>query len=226
MESHIPHPIPQQNAHFSFLKSKHMTITKEELDARRGPSRERAAKLIPLINESFAGIEGRVQAQLKAIVSTNCSIRTKMKSLQELMSLVRSVVTRHTPCQKGCHSCCHQRVLISQTEANYIAQATGRTAKVLPKTHVTPHIAMYGAKTPCCFLVDGACAIYEVRPVACRNFLNLDIDSLLCSTENQALNQVEVPMLAMPPSIEQAYRQISGRGHDVTADIRDFFPPA
>lgn len=34
--------------------------------------------------------------------------------------------------------------------------------------------------SPCPFLRDGGCSVYDVRPMACRLLLNLDDDDLLC----------------------------------------------
>ncbi|HVL09346.1 MAG TPA: YkgJ family cysteine cluster protein, partial [Burkholderiaceae bacterium] len=66
--------------------------------------------------------------------------------------------------------------------------------------------------SPCPFLRDGACSVYDVRPMACRLLLNLDDDDLLCQLVPYANGQQLKAffLLAQPAA--------------AWADIRDFFP--
>lgn len=83
---------------------------------------------------------------------------------------------------------------------------------------------MISARTepsPCPFLVNDACSIYEARPMACRLLLNLDDDALLCqSIPGQA---VPVPY-ANSDQLKTLY--LMAQVALPLADIRDFFPTA
>jgi hypothetical protein len=117
--------------------------------------------------------------------------------------------------------------MLTQTEADAIAYKIKRSAVQLRANYELPEMNAYGADTPCTFLVDNACSIYEHRPFVCRNFTNIDIDPLLCGTENWALQRLNdpratgIPTLGAGPLLD-AFNTISGR--DVVGDIRDFFP--
>jgi len=91
-------------------------------------------------------------------------------------------------CKEGCSYCCHFKVDVRADEALIIAEfvrtrldattraqvieAAERNAGFIrslsPKQHLTTNIK-------CCFLVDGRCSIYSVRPYACRNFHATDV---------------------------------------------------
>lgn len=117
--------------------------------------------------------------------------------------------------------------MISQTEADTIAHNIKRKAVQLSPTYKLPDMDTFNAATPCNFLVDGECSIYEHRPFMCRNQVNLDRDNLLCSFENWELGKANSSMFTGIPMQDPgplliAYRQVSS--HDIVGDIRDFFP--
>lgn len=157
------------------------------------------------------------------------SRRKRLVEFLNLVSDVREVASPYVPCAKGCSACCYQRVTMSSTEAELIEYRTGHKAtRVMPGTPMKP-IEAFGAETPCTFLDgNGECSIYEARPYMCRNFVTLDVDSLLCQPENIRLAASKhpaatgVPMLAGGP-LDALYRQIVKA--DAQADIRAFFPP-
>jgi Fe-S-cluster containining protein len=81
------------------------------------------------------------------------------KWTEEMTSRYRS----HLVCRKGCDLCCQRKFSVSAVEAYNMAftfsQLTpAQRAKVRPK------------KSSCIFLVNGACTVYESRPVICRTF--------------------------------------------------------
>jgi Fe-S-cluster containining protein len=90
-------------------------------------------------------------------------------------------------CQAGCTSCCHIPVSITRFEAGRIAAATGHPMN--PSPSAAPVEASH--KSPCPFLKQDLCSIYEHRPIACRTHLNLDTDPLLCQLVEGAM--VPVP---------------------------------
>ncbi|WP_173980631.1 YkgJ family cysteine cluster protein [Magnetospirillum sp. UT-4] len=71
-------------------------------------------------------------------------------------------------CRKGCGWCCHQRVGAALIEVLALARdLAGRPEAAL--------IADWRPGRPCAFLKDGACAIYDVRPLKCRSLWHVDV---------------------------------------------------
>jgi uncharacterized protein len=136
-------------------------------------------------------------------------------------------------CRKGCDHCCHIPLTISKVEAELIGKATGRS----PQTPITAvrladldndgaawqraqaELQAAAPDTPCPFLVDHACSIYESRPLPCRILINLDDDELLC----RKVDGVDVPVPYADAIVLKAhYMALQPAG--VLADIRHFFP--
>lgn len=73
--------------------------------------------------------------------------------------------------------------------------------------------------SPCPFLREGRCSVYETRPLACRTLLNLDDDDLLC----RLVPGVEVPVPYAGAGEFKALYLLAQPNAEL-ADIRDFFP--
>ena len=77
-------------------------------------------------------------------------------------------------CQAGCAHCCHLRVEATDPEVLHIAQHLHTPPGADQATtllRLQQHVAAASAGTtrqPCSFLVNDRCAIYSVRPAACR----------------------------------------------------------
>ncbi|MGR5347163.1 YkgJ family cysteine cluster protein [Vibrio mediterranei] len=73
-------------------------------------------------------------------------------------------------CARGCGQCCHVPVSVSLPEAMYLSHHLNRELNL----HPTQKHHEYDG-TPCPFLgEDGACSVYEARPIACRLFYAVD----------------------------------------------------
>ena len=135
-------------------------------------------------------------------------------------------------CRKGCSHCCNTPVTISGIEADLIGRHAG-IAPARPAQSVRlqdfenledamPALAAISGQvdpSPCPFLRDGACSVYDVRPMACRLLVNLDDDDLLCQL---------VPGQAIPVPYANG-QQLKGffilaQPAAPLADIRTFFP--
>lgn len=97
-------------------------------------------------------------------------------------------------CRKGCHWCCVQTVAMSVFEAAPLVEHVRRTwtaeqrAALLERcrsvlatlsTHATDADRIR-QRIPCVFLQDdGACGVYDVRPLACRVFNSQDLAACL-----------------------------------------------
>lgn len=85
-------------------------------------------------------------------------------------------------CKAGCGWCCHQHVAVLPAEAIAVAAAIADTplaakfdldAKAILGTE---NAARKKARIPCPFLIEGACAVYAVRPNRCRAIHSRDLD--------------------------------------------------
>lgn len=76
--------------------------------------------------------------------------------------------TAPAACRKGCGWCCYQRVGAAATEVLAIVRAlTDRPAALAA-------LAAWVPGKPCAFLKDGACSVYDIRPLKCRSLCHVD----------------------------------------------------
>lgn len=138
--------------------------------------------------------------------------------LQKAAQALSDAYGPHAACKAGCAHCCHIPVKITQAEAIHIGRKVGR--KPLPASSLPPEPQIQGYESPCPFLLDNACSIYEWRPAVCRSHLNLDKDDLLCQL--QPGMAVPVPYLDTRPLVMAAFQVLGS--NQVLADIRQWFP--
>lgn len=108
-------------------------------------------------------------------------------------------------CKSGCSFCCSSHITIMPQEAfniclhlarNYstdafteIAEQCYSAAKELENTTLKKYAETYFS--PCPFLIDNECSIYEVRPIVCRNWISSDVE--ICKQSYASKNKVTVP---------------------------------
>ena len=179
------------------------------------------------ISEWYGPLIDKAERKLDAVLIANTSRRIKIYMIQSIMSEVREDPSARVACKKGCSNCCHQQVTLSQLEADAISDRIGIKAVTLRPGHKVRSVNAYGPETPCSFLLDGSCSIYENRPVVCRNLVNADRDNLLCSFENVELMRQNDPRcvyIPMPDAGALVDACINLGRNTVHGDIRDFFP--
>ena len=91
--------------------------------------------------------------------------------LSKVDAKVDQIVERHSSrirCQKGCHQCCLPQISVSRIEAVSIGDFLNHRPEIIEKLkHVALNDPHKGRR--CRFLdEDGACLIYEARPIICR----------------------------------------------------------
>lgn len=72
-------------------------------------------------------------------------------------------------CRAGCDRCCHQRLSVFAVEADAVRQGLRRLAREAPELRAQVRAQAQAADERCVFLVSGACAIYDERPLICRS---------------------------------------------------------
>ncbi|MBM3539965.1 MAG: hypothetical protein FJX55_19320 [Alphaproteobacteria bacterium] len=100
-------------------------------------------------------------------------------------------------CGAGCAWCCHQQVALEPVEAIAIARHVDtrftpdeqaavrrRIDALAARTKGMNNLAWSRLKTPCAFLVDNKCSIYEVRPLRCRAVFSRDAEHCRWAMEN------------------------------------------
>jgi hypothetical protein len=81
--------------------------------------------------------------------------------------------SRQPACQAGCHACCLQPIPVSSLEVQglrwfALTHLSGRPARAVGAALLLPPA---GPGAGCPFLVDGACSVYALRPMACREYV-------------------------------------------------------
>jgi hypothetical protein len=163
--------------------------------------------------------EERLVADLRAL---NARPIAKLVRIYKSAGTLFSYAGEFVACRKGCAYCCHLAIQVSQVEADNIGEKTG-IIPVKLKNSVSRDPYGFSEKTPCPFLKEGQCSIYEHRPLICRAHVNLDIDAYWCEYENWSKHGSSVPEPTFH-SLTNAYSELNAKAHAVVADIRDFFP--
>lgn len=115
--------------------------------------------------------------------------------------------SEHAACKKGCDHCCYRLIPVSNVEAASIAghllesgqEVDGLIEKLsahrlqVQKLRADPVPAI---RTPCPFLEQGACTIYEFRPWHCRASSSKDAGS--CETWQKSPYDPEMQMREFP----------------------------
>jgi hypothetical protein len=137
------------------------------------------------------------------------------QTLAETSLAARPPTLQKIACTRGCSYCCHTFVAITPPEAFRLAaavrggQAAGITtdairARARPLIGVSPE-ARIGGKLACPLLVEGACAVYNSRPLVCRQATSLDV--AVCIDEFEGRN------LAARIPISGVHLQHAGNAH-------------
>ncbi|MCA1909007.1 MAG: YkgJ family cysteine cluster protein [Magnetospirillum sp.] len=77
--------------------------------------------------------------------------------------------TAPAACRRGCGWCCHQKVGAAAIEVLAMSRALAQ------RPVERAMLADWAPGRPCAFLKDGACAVYDIRPLKCRSLWHVDV---------------------------------------------------
>ncbi|WP_291720476.1 YkgJ family cysteine cluster protein [Magnetospirillum sp. 64-120] len=72
-------------------------------------------------------------------------------------------------CRRGCGWCCHQKVGAAAAEVLAMSRALAE------RPTEARMLQSWKKGQPCAFLKDGACAVYDIRPLKCRSLWHVDV---------------------------------------------------
>lgn len=193
--------------------------------AHRNPEQTRQYADVKL-EEFFVSVPPELKSHVVALPRriTQISARPVIR-LKEVLSTADQIFDhagKFAACARGCGHCCHVSVPITQFEARFMGENLGLVPVEQKKT-IKHELNEYGSHTPCPFLENGECSIYEYRPLTCRMHLNFDADNYWCLHENWQKPEAEIPRPTIQPLID-AYHTVIRNVEPIMADIRDFFP--
>ncbi len=179
---------------------------------------ERRAAFVAAIPQELLDAEDMLPSHVSAL---NASTRSKLNRVYMVAEDLSRVREPFVACKRGCSSCCHMNVSVTQSEADRLASAVGRSAAILT---VSPrHDPEEFTGVPCPFLdAQGACSVYADRPLACRKHSSFFLNDSTCHPS--VMHRIEVPMVSFS-GLDSALMAASGASGSLLADIRDFFPP-
>lgn len=204
----------------------------ELIDAQR----EREPRSITTAAGKAASIEVRSRPITDALRRADRAARPgkRIRLILQAADAWADQIAPFAACRRGCDHCCHIPLTITTAEARLLSQVSGRPMTV--PAHAAPlrnldevvgfrdRLAQLRAdqdqlSRACPFLRDGACCVYEHRPVACRTHFNLDVDDLLCQVVPG--HPANVPYAN---TTQIAAACLVRQSEECVADIRDFFP--
>ncbi|MEL7587200.1 MAG: YkgJ family cysteine cluster protein [Prolixibacteraceae bacterium] len=123
------------------------------------------------------------------------AVETMYQSMDQLIDSLLAMGKRQgvkVDCRKGCSWCCHQPVFANTYELQYLASFIRKnfTQEELDQVHVLAlekndkagkldEKQVLSYKHPCPLLKDGACTAYAARPLACRIYLSMKVDTCI-----------------------------------------------
>lgn len=191
-------------------------ITPEQRQQKASENLDRFFESVPEdLRREVASLPARISGM-------SASVQVKLNEVLRTADRIFGHAGQYAACARGCGHCCHVHVPIADFEARYIADRIG-VAPVPLKRSIQHDRMKYSGATPCPFLREGECSIYEARPLTCRMHLNFDVDNFWCLHENWHHPEATIPRPTIN-SIIEAYYLLPGKTAPVVADIRDFFP--
>jgi len=160
-----------------------------------------AAKALAAISRIGAELASAYEAQFARQREADAELRSRMAAVE---------------CRRGCAFCCHVNVTVTPLEAVRlaVALAEGRVPRRLEAIFSAAELmegrdaeGRQALRAACPLLVDGACSVYEIRPLACRALLSQS--AARCEERFQATGSgrrsTDLPSLVTPRLIAAGF---------------------
>ncbi|MGV8094607.1 MAG: YkgJ family cysteine cluster protein [Mangrovibacterium sp.] len=134
-------------------------------------------------------VSGKIQHEESLFEAVKMMYHSIDQLIESLLAMgKRQGVT--VDCRKGCSWCCHQPVFANSYELKYFAayirnnftrqeqeEIYQLASEKNNKVRLLNEKEVLNYKHPCPLLKDGACTAYAARPLACRIYLSMKVDS-------------------------------------------------
>lgn len=148
------------------------------------------------LEQAFCNDGYKLAADLTATAAGGKGLLESVGKLYQVLDqfidlfLRQAAAAQPAHCRKGCSWCCHQAVFAQTHEFRYLKnwmfanlnaeqlEETRRRAETKYNTtsRLSPEKRLLH-KEACPLLVNGACAAYAARPVACRIYMSMDVQT-------------------------------------------------
>ena len=183
-----------------------------DLNKEKATAHNNFDRLVANIPRRLSEREDRFAGQIER-AKTNPG--KKLAALYSFMDELFEFASKYTPCKKGCSDWCHYSITVSEVEIMHIEKHT----RAKRKKEFLPKADFHGS--PCPFLVQGDCSIYDARPFVCRRHVTLTSTNTWCSPE--ICNDEIFPLLKFS-SVNEAFDQIRRESESFGIfDIRQVF---
>lgn len=160
------------------------------------------------------------------VLKMNAKPMIRINPILTIADRLTKALEPYTACKRGCNHCCHIQVAITGVEAQLLGSKIGVPPAKLAPPKLRPQ-SSFSYETPCTFLKDGECGIYEHRPFACRNhasFESTDEPCKLTNSDGSPRSGAEVITPDFPELKDALNAVVNLVGKTEYADIRDYFP--
>jgi Putative zinc- or iron-chelating domain len=133
--------------------------------------------------------------QLRELGAVNraATIKEVYKAIDNFFINAPEETKKNITCKSGCTACCFIDVDITKDEAAVIVQYCKENGIEIDRSYLINQASagrkIYSDVSQCIFLKDNHCAIYPVRPSACRKHW-VTSDPLFCDFSNNITNRI------------------------------------
>lgn len=170
--------------------------------------------------------EGQLKRRLEAIVKDEPDGQKARARVIRIATEVNDAISPVAACRRGCSHCCRQGLLVFEHEAVLLAKVSGRELVRQPwRRQQEVDVDLDSTVgTPCPFLVNDCCSVYEHRPLFCRLRHSLNDDPDDCAVDSVTGGQVGMyaaEEIFIDPYVELS---IKTNGLEPLASIHRYFP--
>jgi Fe-S-cluster containining protein len=161
----------------------------------------------------------------RKVASMNAKLMLRIIPILDVAGKFSDAASPYIACKRGCNHCCHIQVAITGLEAQLLGHKIGVKPANLQPPRLRPQES-FDYRTPCTFLENGECSIYDNRPLVCRTHASFEVDADECRlTDENGIRRrggVHTPDF---PGVKEALNVVVNLfGKTQYADIRDYFP--